>query len=156
MDSSPGPASAPPAGPAHGLTNGRLVGGAVLVAVLLAGAWELLAPVGPAGPVVPVGPVTPLTPAGGLRAGGGTQPVQPPIQPAAAGPSADVLIDAIGGPAEVLANGRVIGTTPYRSKLPVGSQVALELRRPGAATTAVQFEVRPTDNRYDILLQRAP
>ncbi len=70
--------------------------------------------------------------------------------------TAEVVVDAIGGRAEVHGGSRLLGATPYRAQLPVGSRVSLELRRAGAQPTPVEFEVRPIDNRYDIVLQRAP
>ena len=69
---------------------------------------------------------------------------------------ADVSIDTIDGPAQIFAQGRVIGTTPYRVRLPIGDKVDFELRRPGAHSTSVQFEVQPLENRYDFVLRRAP
>ncbi len=171
MDTDPqGPVREPAGGPRPSAwTNGRLVWvGAALVLGLVGVALRSKTPVSdglgsgtkPPPPVlqtpVPVQVLPAQTPAGA--------PV--PAVPAAAvvsasptkteAPNADVMVDAMGGPAQVWVQGRVVGQTPYRARLPVGSQVALELRREGANPTPVQFEVRATENRYDILLQRAP
>ena len=143
------------------LTNGRLLLGAALVIAAVVTLWRLAGPGGDLPPRPEIKPPAPT--AGGLAPAPpvvlpapkpGTAPV---AQAASEGPRmAEVRVDAIGGAAEVLADGRVIGTTPYRSQLPVGAQVVLELRRAGAVPTPVQFQVRPIDNRYDIVLQRAP
>ena len=94
----------------------------------------------------------------------GPTPIEPSLKPSArVEPStdarvagfADVLIDTIGGSAQVYAKGVLIGATPYRVQLRVGSRVDYELRRDGAATTRVEFDVRPIDNRYDIVLRSA-
>jgi hypothetical protein len=164
-----------------GLTNGRLLASALLVAMLGATVWWALAP-GPtgtrilpasgavaAGPAVGAATVRPVTQA--VTAPPVTHAAAPPPGPLAPGAAnaplradaaspqpgwAEVMVDAMGGAAEVVEGGRVIGSTPYRAQLLIGSQVRLELRRAGAQPTPVQFQVRPVDNRYDILLQRAP
>jgi len=142
-------------------TNARLLFGATLVIAAVATAWKLAGPGGdpPRPPAIkPPAPTTrvplPVSPVAvpALSTGSATA-----AQAASQGlRMAEVTVDAIGGAAEVVADGQVIGITPYRSQLPVGTQVVLELRRAGAAPTPVQFQVRPIDNRYDIVLQRAP
>lgn len=165
----PGRASdAQGSGPSNGtraasgrLTNGRLLLGAALAIAAMVTLWKLAGP-GSNPPRPPdIKPPAPIV--------GGNVPAPPVVLPApntgtamvaqaaSQGPRmAEVRVDAIGGAAEVVAGGRVIGTTPYRSQLPVGTQVVLELRRAGAVPTPVQFQVRPIDNRYDIVLQRVP
>lgn len=71
-------------------------------------------------------------------------------------PMADVLVDTWGGSAEVRANGTVIGHTPFRTRLPVGEKVKLELHRAGSQPQPVEFEVLPVENRYDIRLLPTP
>jgi hypothetical protein len=143
------------------LTNGRLLLGAVLALAAVVTLWKLAGPGGdpPRAPSVkPPGPATGvLMPAHPVVVSAPNTGAATAAQTASQSQhTAEVTVDAIGGAAEVLADGRVIGTTPYRSQLPVGTQVVLELRRAGAVSTPVQFQVRPIDNRYDIVLQRAP
>jgi serine/threonine protein kinase len=113
---------------------------AILIAALGAGWWIARDPhlVSPS-----------VTTADRLHAGG-AKASTPPLS------LADVLVDTPNGPAEVYSNGQPKGMTPYRARLAIGEKVHLELRRAGFTPQDVQFQVRPTDNRYDILLQRAP
>ena len=143
------------------LTNARLLLGAALVVAAVVTFWKLAGPGGdhPRPPSVkpPVPTAGVLVPAPPVVVPGPNTGAATAAQAASQGlRTAEVTVDAIGGAAEVLADGRVIGNTPYRSQLPVGTQVVLELRRAGAVPTPVQFQVRPIDNRYDIVLQRAP
>jgi hypothetical protein len=144
------------------LSNGRLLLAAALVLAAVVTFWKLAGPgddparhpsvkppVPTSGVFVPAPPAV-VVPAPNTGAAAAVQAASQGMR------TAEVTVDAIGGAAEVLADGRVIGTTPFRSQLPVGTQVVLELRRAGAVPTPVQFQVRPIDNRYDIVLQRAP
>lgn len=142
-------------------TNARLLLGAALVIAAVLTLWKLAGPGGdpPRPPAIkpPVPTARVLVPAPPVVVPAPNTGAAAAAQAASQGlRMAEVTVDAIGGAAEVVADGRVIGTTPYRSQLPVGTQVVLELRRAGAVPTPVQFQVRPIDNRYDILLQRAP
>ena len=113
----------------------RMLIGVAAAAVLAAAvSWML------GGPTVPVGPKS-------VDNG----PAHPP-----ASTLAEVLVETSDGPAEIYSRGQPIGTTPYRAQLPVGDKVELELRRLGYEPYPVQFEVRPVENRYALVLQRTP
>jgi len=75
-----------------------------------------------------------------------TQAVLPP----GATPS-QILIDAIGPPAEVYRNGQLLGTTPLTLSTYIGEPVDVELRR-GDAIEPLQFQTTPGKRAYTVTL----
>lgn len=61
-----------------------------------------------------------------------------------------VRIGTIDGPADIYEDGRLLGTTAtvFEKRYPVGTQVALILKREGHEDEHVAFEVRPIGNEF--------
>ncbi|MEO0559560.1 MAG: protein kinase [Bacteroidota bacterium] len=88
------------------------------------------------------------------------QPAAPPVEPQeviqrpAVPPGAtptEIVIDAIGPPAEVYRNGQLLGTTPLTLATYVGEPVDVELRR-GTAVEPLQFQTTPGKRAYTVTL----
>ncbi|MEM1118522.1 MAG: serine/threonine-protein kinase [Bacteroidota bacterium] len=82
-------------------------------------------------------------------------PPEPPrteaVVPTGATP-ADVVIDALGPPAEVYRNGRRLGTTPLTLATYVGEAVEVELRR-GDAREPLRFQTTSGKRAYTVTLR---
>jgi serine/threonine-protein kinase len=52
-----------------------------------------------------------------------------------------IVVDTLGGPADVYKEGRQVGLTPYRIQAAMGDKIELELRRAGCRHQAVRFDV---------------
>jgi hypothetical protein len=82
-------------------------------------------------------------------------PPEPPRQtetalPPGATPS-QIVIDAIGPPAQVYRNGQLLGTTPLTLSTYIGEPVDVELRR-GAAIEPLHFQTTPGKRAYTVTL----
>ncbi len=65
-----------------------------------------------------------------------------------------IVIDAVGGQAEVFRNGEFVNRTPFRLQARVGETVELELRRDGYHNKALRFDVTPTQSTFTETLER--
>ena len=63
----------------------------------------------------------------------------------------EIVIDAIGPPAEVYRNGQLLGTTPLTLTTYIGEPVDVELRR-GTAIEPLQFQTTPGKRAYTVTL----
>ena len=85
--------------------------------------------------------------------------VQPADSVAAGSRGAGALVTRISvveGSADVVIDGRVVGTTPYAHYAPPGTTVTLTLRRAGFLDEAVTFIVSDNQREYTLVLQRDP
>jgi eukaryotic-like serine/threonine-protein kinase len=135
----PGDAATPPRRrPSAGSLRRALAAGAVLLAVI-AGAW--LSRRGPE--------------AVKQRAADSTLSAVPPVE--APPPGSLVTTIAIAdGSADVLIDGRKVGTTPYKHAALPGTSVTLTLRRPGYVDETVTFVVSDNQREYTLVMQRDP
>jgi len=127
-------------------------------AVLVAGAGLLLLQMLLAPPRPPADPQEHTVPAMPAAAVIGTQTVSPPHgMTTAPAPAAlrDIAIHTINGTAEVWDGDRLVGTTPYRLRATIGSEVDLVLRRAGHRDHTVRFNVTEGRSEYSFVMERA-
>jgi protein phosphatase len=130
----------------------------VAAALLAASAGVLLLRMLLSSPVPPTGPQAP-----GLPAVSATALTAPPAAVPASGTGAspatatlrEIAIHTINGAAEVWDGDRMVGTTPYRLRATIGSDVDLVLRRAGHRDHPVRFNVTEGRSEYSFVMERA-
>ncbi len=84
-------------------------------------------------------------------------PISPVVPPGPVAPVPGMLttrISIVDGTADVLIDGKQVGTTPYVHSAPAGTSVTLTLRRAGFHDETVTFIVSDNQREYTLVMQR--
>lgn len=131
----------------------RVVGGVVVAAAGMMLLQMLLSapmpPAGPQGSRVPAVPSAAVIPPPDV-----TTPSSRPVAPAL-GTIREIAIHTVNGSAEVWDGDRLVGTTPFRIRAAIGSEVDLVLRRSGHRDHLVHFDVTEGRSEYSFVMERS-
>jgi serine/threonine-protein kinase len=64
------------------------------------------------------------------------------------------IMSTVPDTSEIVAEGRIIGHTPYQARLPLGRSYAWTLRAEGYEDAQLEFIVRETENAYSFVLKK--
>jgi protein phosphatase len=98
----------------------------------------------------------PSLPAVDAGAGAGVPTADSAALPSSRANALVTRISVVEGSADVLLDGRVVGTTPYEHFAPAGTSVTLTLRRAGFIDEVVTFIVSNNQREYTLVLHRNP
>jgi protein phosphatase len=116
--------------------------------------WSmLLSP--PVPPVIPPGAPVPSVPGAAMTPPSQVTTPHLPTTIAATATLREIAIHTLNGTAEVWDGDRLVGTTPYRLRATIGSEVDLVLRRAGHHDQVVHFDVTEGRSEYSFVMERA-
>lgn len=92
-------------------------------------------------------PVRPGGPAGGA--------VETPARDSGSLDLRTVTVHVINGTAEVWRDGRMVGSTPYQLRAPLGASISLTLRRRGYVDEQVRFDITEGRTEYSFVMRSA-